>query len=397
MLAPVGLHEVVVDTDDAAAALSAFNADELVVSASVDFTRQIAGAATDPEYATQWALPQIGWEDVHGVASYAGNVSLAVLDTGVDAAAPDLAGRIGPGWSFDGSDPGTDPHGHGTHTATIAAASADDGVGIAGVAYVNTTVMPVKVLGANGTGTDSDVIAGLVWATDLGADVAVLTFAAAGYSAALQAAIDYAWANGVVLVAAAGNDGSTTPSYPAGSARVVGVGATAPDDSMWPASNQSDAVFLNAPGVNVLASDSSGTVGVTGTSASAAVTAGAAALLRAIDPGATNAMIVGRLARWADPITGPGNGRLDVGAASTDMSEDGATPLGAPEGGPIVSSYVAAVARTWTGAGGTNFNAAGSWSPAGVPTAADALTVPGAVASGNYPVINATSGSGLAA
>ena len=96
-------------------------ADGDVVSASVDVSRQAAGSASDPEYAGQWAMPKIGWEDVHDVATYSGSTTLAVLDTGVDASAPDLAGRVGAGWSFDASDPTTDVNGHGTHTATFAA------------------------------------------------------------------------------------------------------------------------------------------------------------------------------------------------------------------------------------------------------------------------------------
>ena len=92
----------------------------------------------------------------------AGSSTLAVLDTGVDASAPDLAGESSGGWSFDGSDPATDPNGHGTHVATISAGGADDGTGIAGVAYSGVSVMPVRVLGADGTGTDADIIEGLV-------------------------------------------------------------------------------------------------------------------------------------------------------------------------------------------------------------------------------------------
>lgn len=398
VIAPLGMHEIAVDAATADGTLAAYSADPAVLSASADLARHVAGSASDPDYAAQWALPRIGWEDLHGVTPFTADVTLAVLDTGVDATAPDLAGRVGAGWSFDGSDPATDANGHGTHTATIAAASADDGVGIAGVAYANTTVLPVKVLGADGSGNDSDVIAGLVWATDHGADVVVMSFSDPGYSDALQVAIDYAWANGVVLVAAAGNDGATTPNYPAGDAKVVGVGATQQEDLLWDSTNRSEAVFLSAPGVDVLASDASGSVSVTGTSASAALTAGAAAALRAIDPVASNATIVGRLARWADPLNEAylGNGLLNVGRASTDTSTDGITPLGAPGGGPFVGPYIVATARTWTGVGSSNFNNAGNWTPTGTPTALDSLTIPGAVPSGRYPAVTLATGNGQA-
>ena len=268
---------------------TAYRADARVASASLDKVRAAESGADDPSYGDQWALPKIGWEDVHGAIAPAGLSTLAVLDTGVDASAPDLAGRVVGGWSYDGSDAALDPNGHGTHMATIAAGGADDGTGIAGVAYSGVNVMPVRVLGADGTGQDSDIIEGLVYAVDNGANVVLMAFSNPGQSAALQAAIDYAWSNGVVVVAAAGNDGSTAPTYPAGLAKVVGAGATDESDAVWGGSNQSDAVFIAAPGVSIAASDSTGVTDVTGTSASAAIVAGAAALLRANDPAASNA------------------------------------------------------------------------------------------------------------
>ena len=87
-------------------------------------------------------------------------------------------------------------------------------------------MLSVQVLGADGAGTDSDIIAGVVWAADHGADVILMAFSNPGYSAALQAAIDYAWSRGAVLVAATGNDGSTTATYPAGDRHVIGVSGT---------------------------------------------------------------------------------------------------------------------------------------------------------------------------
>ena len=220
----------------------------------------------------------------------------------------------GPGWSAFGSDPAVDPNGHGTWVASIAAATPDNGEGIAGVGFDMVDVMPVQVLSADGTGQDSDIIAGLVWAADHGADVAVMAFSNPGYSQALQDAVNYAWNHGVVVVAAAGNDGATTPNYPAGDAKVVGVGATDQNDQLWSGSNSSNAVFLTAPGVDIKAdSVGGGTDSVTGTSVSAAIVAGAAAQLVAVDPYATPGTIVGRLARNADPDGGVGNGRLNLG------------------------------------------------------------------------------------
>ena len=101
-------------------------------------------------------------------------------------------------------------------------------MGIAGVAYDGVQVMPVPVLGADGTGQDSDIIEGVVWAADHGADVILMAFSNPGYWPVLQDAIDYAWSQGAVLVAATGNDASST-SLSRRRREVVGVGHRADD------------------------------------------------------------------------------------------------------------------------------------------------------------------------
>jgi hypothetical protein len=210
-------------------------------------------------------------------------------------------------------------------------------------------VMPVTVLGADGTGLDSDVINGVVWATQHGADVILMSFSNPGYSPALQTAINYAWSHGVVPVAAVGNDGSSTVNFPAGDRGVVGVGSTGIGDLPSMFSNTGPDVFLAAPGENVVSTDTSGGYSsVSGTSASAAEVAGAAALLKANSPMAGNGVIVNRLAESAD-ATGTtdqtGNGRLNLDRAINDTSSTSIEPIGAPpvgNGGPFVGPYVAA-------------------------------------------------------
>jgi subtilisin family serine protease len=347
------LHMVAVAPDTVDDSVAAFASDPAVLSVDLDLPRAAEGVPNDPDYADQWALPLIGWDDVYGVVAPAGSSTIAVLDTGVDADTPDLAGRVVGGWSFDGVDPASDASGHGTSVATIAAARVDDGKGIAGVGYAGVSIMPVRVLGDDGTGQDSDIIEGLVWAVDHGADVVVMAFSNPGESAALQVAVDYAWARGVVLVAAAGNDGGSAPTYPAGLAKVVGVGATTSTDAVWAGSNRSNAVFMVAPGVGI--ASSVGTV--TGTSSSAAMVAGAAAVMQAHESSVSPSVIVGRLARNAEAVEGAaGNGRLHLGRALVDDSTDGVIPAGAPGGGPFVGPYIAALTRnmalTFAGTGG---------------------------------------------
>jgi subtilisin family serine protease len=195
----------------------------LVTRLDADRVRETEADPSDAAYPDQWALPKIGWSAIWETYTATGTSVVAVLDTGVDASHPDLAGQLVAGTSIlDGSDGTTDSNGHGTAMAGIIAAIANNGDGIAGLGLGAVKVMPVTVLNPDGEGQDFDIISGIVWAVDNGADVINMSFSNPGYSAALQAAIDYAWANDVVLVAAAGNDGTSSPAFPAGG-RALGV------------------------------------------------------------------------------------------------------------------------------------------------------------------------------
>jgi subtilisin family serine protease len=188
------------------------------------------GAGSDPLRARQWGLDMIHADEAHLVTSGAG-ATVAVIDTGIDAAHADLQGRIGPGWDFvDGDATPQDGNGHGTHVSGIVAADAGNGIGVDSVAPA-ATVMPVRVLDNGGTGSDADVAKGIDWATNHGADVINLSLGGslplAGLglpdetSAAVQRAVD----QGVVVVAAAGNDGLPFCENNSAQGKVLCVGA----------------------------------------------------------------------------------------------------------------------------------------------------------------------------
>ena len=348
------LHIVEVDAASADETIAAYGADAQVQRVERDRTRESQAAPSDPGYGDQWALGKIGWNSVFGTVTPSGSAKIAVLDTGVDSSTPDLAGRLVAGFSaIEGESPTADVNGHGTRLASIAAALTDNGVGIAGVAYDGVSIQPVKVLDGSGLGQDSNIIEGVVWAADHGADVILMAFSNPGFSPDLQDAIDYAWSKGAVIVASTGNDGSSTPNYPAGDARVVGVSATDENDALWSGSNFGTHTFIAAPGVGIASADGS----VTGTSASAAIVAGAAALLRAVDGSASNGVIVGRLARTADAAgtaAQTGNGRLNLARAISDTSVTPVVPAGAPTGGPFVGPYSIDAAENLDGWGNTS-------------------------------------------
>jgi subtilisin family serine protease len=344
------MRTILLDPATDAASVAALREDPRVARVDADRLRVAEEAPSDPSYDAQWALPQIGWDVARETYAAPGDAVVAVLDTGVDASHPDLDDAIVTGASIlDGSTWSVDPNGHGTAMAGIVAAETDNGQGIAGVGYAGVKVMPVTVLAPDGTGQDSDVIAGVVWAADHGADVILMAFSSGSYSASLQAAVDYAWSGGAVLVAAAGNDGSSVSAFPAGDRGVIGVSNTTQTDELAAGSNYGDSVFLGAPGVSIYTTDNGGGYRyVSGTSASAAVVAGAAAQLIAVDPSASNGVVVGRLARNADPagtVAETGNGRVNLARALGDTSSDsiqpaGTTPVG--NGGPFVGPYAIA-------------------------------------------------------
>jgi hypothetical protein len=346
------LHTVQVDSTQLATITDSYRADPQVVRVEVNKVRQSDAVPSDPLYVQQWALPRIGWDQVFGVAVPIGTATVAVLDTGIDATHPDLAGNTVPGTSIlTGSDGRSDPNGHGTMVAGIVAARTNTSPpnGIAGVGYSAVRLMPVTVLDAGGLGQDSDVIAGVVWAADHGADVILMAFSNPGFSESLQEAIDYAWSNNVVLVAAVGNDGLNSTSFPAGDRSVIGVSATDENDQLTSFSNYGASVFIAAPGTNIVSTELGGSYSASsGTSTSAAIVAGAAAQLMAFDPLLSNGVIVGRLARTADPAgtqTETGNGRINFARAFADTGTDSVQPNGAGpvgSGGPFVGPYVAA-------------------------------------------------------
>ena len=253
------LHVIQVAADQLDPTLARYQADPQVQSAEANKVRLSESIPSDPFYMNQWALPRIGWDQVFGVITPTGSAKVALLDTGVDTSHPELAGKVVPGTSIlDGSTGMTDPSGHGTWLAGIIAAQTDTTEGIAGVAYAGVQIMPVTVLNANGEGMDGDVIAGVIWAADHGADVILMAFSNPGFSPNLQDAIDYAWSRGVVLVAAAGNDASSDPHFPAGDRGVMGVAATDPNDALASFSNDGLAVFIAAPGVDIQTIDIGG-------------------------------------------------------------------------------------------------------------------------------------------
>jgi subtilisin family serine protease len=239
-------------------------------------------------------------------------ITIAVVDTGVDVTHPDLAGKLVTGYDVaTGNAPTSDAAWHGTAVASIAAGMADNGLGI--TSYCSQcSVMPVKVLDADGQASDTDIARGIRWAVDHGARVVNLSLEGATEDPALPAAIRYASRHDVVVVAAAGNDGTSDRSYPAAEPLAIGVAATDPAGRLYSWSNRGRWVTVAAPGINVSAVPGGGSFRFLGTSSAAALVSGVAGMCLTAAPSLTPALVRRALVAGAVPVAGASFGRIDA-------------------------------------------------------------------------------------
>ena len=309
----------------------------LVVIAAVLATVAPPAAASDDTYsARQWALRRVGAEKAWS-AGRGGGAVIAVIDSGVDLRHEDLKGGFVKGRDFvdDDNDP-SDELGHGTHVAGIAAARANNGIGVAGVAPAS-KIMPLRVLDRSGSGRNGDVDAAIRWAVDHGADVINLSLSDGAtilnlFGGPLSSALNYAFSKNVVPVIVTGNDASFRTELR--SANALFVTATGPDDRIAPYANSVGFAKwgIAAPGgtdedgkasmVYSTIWDSKGRTHYgwgMGTSMAAPHVAGAAAVLRGL--GLTAQQTVQRLMSTAKDLGAAGYdrtygaGRLDLAAA----------------------------------------------------------------------------------
>jgi subtilisin family serine protease len=213
-------------------------------------------------------------------------VTLAILDTGIDFAHPEFAGRLTVGYDFINlDDDPQDDNGHGTSVTGAAAAIANNSEGIAGLNW-SAQIMPVKVLNSSGVGTYADVASGIVWAVNNGGDVINLSLGGEGIppSSALLDAVNYAHSNGLVIVAAAGNSNSSV-FYPAIYSNVIAVAATDLTNTRMANSNYGPEIDISAPGNSIFSTSLGGGYGYSSrTSMAAPYVSGLAAILKGIDP-----------------------------------------------------------------------------------------------------------------
>ncbi|WP_405101331.1 type VII secretion-associated serine protease mycosin [Micromonospora sp. NBC_01412] len=288
----------------------------------------------------QWQLDElrasIAWRTSTGRG-----VTVAVIDSGVDGSHPDLAGQVLPGIDLvdDGdTDDGPDPVGHGTTVAGLIAGRDDDKRGAVGLAP-DAKILPVRVLDDENRYDDALIVAkGVRWAVDNGARVINLSLGGSGDSPALAAALDYAFARDVVVVACTGNLAASSDTkvwYPAREPGVIAVaGLERASDNLWSGSITGPATILTAPATGLVGARPGGYWRVQGTSFATPLVAATAALIRSHWPQMSAGEVVNRLISTARDI-GPagrddrfGYGMVDpVAALTVDVPSVGRNPL----------------------------------------------------------------------
>jgi subtilisin family serine protease len=318
----------------------------------------------DPDFSSQWHLTKIsgptGWAMTTGVPS----VPIAVIDSGVDLSHPDLVPKIIPGWNFlTGTSNTQDDLGHGTAVAGTAAAATNNLTGVAGVSWGN-PIMPLVVLNSSDFAYYSDIANAINYAANHGVRVINISIGGSSSSSTLQSAVNYAWSKGAVIFAAAMNNSSNTPNYPAACQNVIAVSATDENDNLASFSNYGSWISLSAPGTYIMTTQMPSTYGYwQGTSFASPIAAATAALVLSLQPSLSASALVTLLEHNTDVLPAGstgwnqyfGYGRVNVYkailAATTGSTTPPAVSITSPVSGATVSGAIAITGTATDNAG----------------------------------------------
>jgi subtilisin family serine protease len=303
-----------------------------VILAMLVYAASAAGVTpNDPTWSRSWGQRQVNMPLAWDITTGDPRVVIAVVDTGVLPTLADLQGALVPGWDFIANDwTRKDPGGHGTLSATIAVGRGNNGKGVAGYCW-QCRLMPVRVSYSGTTFEPGPTALGIRWAADHGARVISLGFSdeATNTSADPQvaAAVAYAAARNVLVIASSGNTGNSLYTHPAADPGAYAVAGTDPFDALYPWSTLGPWVPLAAPGCQWGVWARQGVFNGCGSSVSAPAVAGIVGLMLSVNSSLTPAQLVSALRRTAVPVAGIGGGRVDAYQALLAV---GGTPGPAP-------------------------------------------------------------------
>lgn len=286
----------------------------------------------DTHWAQQYAPSRVNAPAAWDITTGNRAVVLAILDSGIDLSHPEFAGRLLPGYDFVDNDAvPQDGDGHGTHVTGIAAATGNNSQGIAGIDW-QARILPIRILNNFGSGTTVNFAKGILYAIDHQADVINMSLGTSVNSSLLEYSTYYAYQKGISLIASSGNMNGPV-SYPAAYPWVLAVGATNELDQRWPSSNYGPQLDLVAPGVGIYSTGLAGSYYYeTGTSMSAPLAAGTAALLAGRAGFSTPERVYAALTQSAsqyparDDLLGYGLLRVDAALAFDPSGIEPSTP-----------------------------------------------------------------------
>lgn len=297
----------------------------------------------------QWGLFQINAEQAWDVSTGSASVNIAITDNAFSVNHPDLTNKVTATWNAvdgntDASGCGSNSGFHGSHVAGISGAETNNTTGIASIGF-NTSLMLVKIGNCNGALTAG--YDGIIWAADNGADVINMSWGGGGQSNYGQNVCTYAWDQGSILIAAAGNNDASTQFYPAAYNNVVAVASTTTNDSKSGFSQYGSWIDVSAPGSSILScNDGTGYQVTQGTSMASPLVAGLVGLMKSHAPNTSQQDIVDCLLNTADNIDGAnpsyigqlGSGRINAHQAMLCMNQytfsldAGIDQINSPEG-----------------------------------------------------------------
>ena len=354
-------HRVHVHENEVAHALGVYRSNSAVEYAVPDRTMHTLFTPNDPRFGEQWGMTKINTPQAWDITTSTSSTRVAILDCGVyDSAStfispdgkpghPDIRDKVVSRINFTTAPNVDDFCNHGTHVAGIAGAVTNNGIGVAGLGN-RASIVNIKVLGDNGSGSFGWIINGILWAAGCdtnpcGTRRAEVVNMSLGATAAcdplVQSAIDKAWAQGLVIVAAAGNSAASGAITPANCNNVIGVAASDQNDAKASFSNYGVQVDVAAPGVNILSTDYiGGYASFSGTSMASPHVAGQAALVWTTAYNTGNQAVVNRIFQTANKniLAGSTYGRIDAyGSVTSGGPIPTPTPLPSPSPTPTPS------------------------------------------------------------